>query len=202
MVSPMEKTKGYVLAGLFAVIGMLAAGCEESDCPMSNASYASFGFYDENGELVKLKDTLSVITPLKGYDSLFAYYGPTDTIVSERPIDTLTTDKGYTLQMEYLRKMGTLINLRYGAERIELPLSYTATTDTFILTYSPRLADTLYVGHLNLPYFSSMECGTVMHYRLTHVSSTHHLIDSVEIAHPEITNTLQENVKIHYTINH
>lgn len=190
------------LSPLIIVICLLASGCEESDCPMSNTSYCTFNFCDAHGQVVKLKDTISVTSPLEGYDSLYIYHSPTDTVVSEKPIDTLTIDKGYTLHLELLRHTGILINRLYGSERIELPLSYTAQADTFIITYSPRLADTLFVSHQNLPYFTSMECGTVMHHRLLGISSTHHLIDSVQISHAEVTNTLQENVKIYYTISH
>lgn len=94
-----------------------------------------------------------------------------------------------------------IINRKLGAEGMDLPLSYTATVDTFYLKYSTRLADTLWVEHLNLPYFSSMECGTVMHYRLTGIQSTTHLIDSVRIVNTEITNSLKKNVEIYFTVS-
>lgn len=94
-----------------------------------------------------------------------------------------------------------IINRKLGADGMELPLSYTASVDTFFLHYSTRLADTLWVEHQNLPYFSSMDCGTVMHYKLLGIKSTNHLIDSVRVIDSEVTNMLKKNVKIYFTVS-
>ena len=94
-----------------------------------------------------------------------------------------------------------IINRKLGASGMDLPLSYTAVVDTFVMRYSARLADTLWLEHQNHPYFSSMECGTVMHYKLMNIRSTSNLIDSVQIVNPEVTNTLKDNVKIYFTVN-
>lgn len=94
-----------------------------------------------------------------------------------------------------------IINRKLGADGMDLPLSYTASVDTFFLHYSTRLADTLWVEHQNLPYFSSMDCGTVMHYKLLGIKSTNHLIDSVRVIDSEVTNILKKNVKIYFTVS-
>lgn len=198
----MKTIQGKLLGAFIVFVLLLVAeGCEESDCSLSSVSYCSMAFYDSEGKMVKLKDTISIATPLEGYDSIYTYHSATDTIVSQVPIDSLTSDKGYSLQVSCTRKKGILVNRRYGAERMELPLSFTTETDTFFIIYSARLADTLYICHQNLPYFTSMDCGTIMRYKLTGTTSTHHLIDSVQISQSDVTNTLQENVKIYYTVN-
>lgn len=93
-----------------------------------------------------------------------------------------------------------LVNRKYGASSMMLPLSYTAVEDTFFLQYSARLVDTLWVEHQNHPYFSSMDCGMVMHYELVNIKSTNHLIDSVQIVNSGVSNTLKDNVKIYFTV--
>lgn len=176
------------------------AGCESSDCLLSSESYCSISFVDGQGKSVKLLDTLTVSVNLNEYDTTYIYRSATDTVVSQSPIDSLVA-KGYELSLLVEQIQGVLLNRKSGAEGVEIPLSFTSERDTFFYRYSARLADTVYVDHVNLPYFSSMDCGTVMHYRITSVSSTHHLIDSVRIVNPEVTNTLKENVTIYYTVN-
>lgn len=181
-------------------LALLAGGCESEDCMLSSESYCSMNFVNGEGEKVRLTDTLTVVTHMAGYDSLYVYRSETDEVVSDHPVDSLT-DKGYTLTVETSRKLGVVINQKYGAEGMQLPLAYLAEADTFYLHYGSMLVDTLWVKHQNLPFFSSMECGTVMHYKLLEVSSTHHLIDSVQVVAANVTNTLKENVKIYYTVS-
>ena len=180
-------------------IGMV--GCESNDCMLSSESYCSMSFVNEQGKGVQLLDTISVITNLNEYNKSYLYYNDTDTITSKTPIDSLL-EKGYLQSVVTKRKQYVLLNQKPGADKLELPLSFTAVRDTFFLRYSARLADTIWVEHQNLPYFSSMDCGTVMHYKLTEIASTHHLIDSIQIVNSEVTNTLKENVKIYYTLSY
>ncbi len=176
------------------------AGCESSDCLLSSESYCSISFVDGQGKSVKLLDTLTVSINLNENDTVYVYQSATDTVVSSSPIDSLVA-KGYELSLLAERVRGILLNRKFGAEGLDIPLSFTSERDTFFFRYSARLADTVYVDHVNLPYFSSMDCGTVMHYRIASVSSTHHLIDSIRIVNSEVTNTLKENVAIYYTVN-
>lgn len=188
-----------VIAALSGVL-LLAASCESNDCMLTSDSYCRLSFVNGEGKSVKIKDTLTVSLNLAGYDSLFTYRCDTDTVVSRRPIDSLAY-KGYRVEIDATRKQGILLNRKTGAAEMDIPLSYTERVDTFFMQYSDRLADTLWVWHENLPYFTSMECGTVMHYALQRVESTRHLIDSVRIVDAGVTNTLRENVKIYYTVS-
>ena len=176
------------------------AGCESSDCLLSSEFYCSISFVDGQGKSVKLLDTLTVSVNLNEYDTVYVYRSAADTVISKSPIDSLEA-KGYELTLLAERVRGILLNRKFGAESLDIPLSFTAERDTFFFRYSARLADTVYVNHVNLPYFSSMDCGTVMHYRIASISSTHHLIDSIQIVNPEVTNTLKKNVAIYYTVN-
>jgi hypothetical protein len=195
----MKKLLKSLVLWMALCIGMV--GCESNDCMLSSESYCSMSFVNEQGKGVQLLDTISVITNLNEYNKSYVYYNDTDTITSTTPIDSLL-EKGYQQSVVTKRKQYVLLNQKPGAGKLELPLSYTAVRDTFFLRYSARLADTIWVEHQNLPYFSSMDCGTVMHYKLTEIASTHHLIDSIQIVNSEVTNTLKENVKIYYTLSY
>ena len=181
-------------------ISLFVVGCESNDCLLSSDSYCRLSFVDTEGKAVQIRDTLTVSLNLAGYDSLFTYRCDTDTVVSARPIDSLAY-KGYSEEIEVARKQGVLLNRKVGGKEMYLPMSYTVVVDNCFLQYSAQLADTLWVWHENLPYFTSMECGTVMHYSLQRVESTRHLIDSVRIVDAGVTNTLRENVKIYYTVS-
>lgn len=195
----MKKLLKSLVVWMALCIGMV--GCESNDCMLSSESYCSMSFVNEQGKGVQLLDTISVITNLNEYNKSYVYYNDTDTITSTTPIDSLL-EKGYQQSVVTKRKQYVLLNQKPSAGKLELPLSYTAVRDTFFLRYSARLADTIWVEHQNLPYFSSMDCGTVMHYKLTEIASTHHLIDSIQIVNSEVTNTLKENVKIYYTLSY
>ncbi len=195
----MKKLLKSLVLWMALCIGMV--GCESNDCMLSSESYCSMSFVNEQGKGVQLLDTISVITNLNEYNKSYVYYNDTDTITSTTPIDSLL-EKGYQQSVVTKRKQYVLLNQKPGAGKLELPLSFTAVRDTFFLRYSARLADTIWVEHQNLPYFSSMDCGTVMHYKLTEIASTHHLIDSIQIVNSEVTNTLKENVKIYYTLSY
>jgi len=190
--------KGVVL---FVLLCAGLAGCESSDCILSSESYCSFSFVNAAGKNIKLLDTLTVSVNLNEYDTAYVYRCDTDTVVSQLPVDTLGA-KGYELALLVNRVQGILLNRKLGAERVELPFSFTAVRDTFFFHYSARLSDTVWVEHQNLPYFSSMDCGTVMHHKIVGITSTTHLIDSVQVVTPEVTNMLKENVKIYFTVSH
>lgn len=179
-------------------IGLSA--CESGDCMLSSESYCSFSFVNGKGNSIKLLDTLSVLVNLNEYETSYVYRCDTDTVVLSNPVDSLL-EKGYELSLQASRLQGVLLNRKTGADRVDIPLSYTAVCDTFFFRYSARLSDTVWVEHLNHPYFSSMDCGAVMHYKILGVTSTHHLIDSVKVVSPDVSNILKENVKIYYTVS-
>ena len=185
---------GICLCSLLAGI----TSCDSNDCFQSALSYGYYGFYNGNRKLIKLSDTLTVATSL-GHATQYTYQNDSNTIISLTPIDSLLQE-GYTVSTATILRKDTLINKQYGAQYMELPLCYTQEEDTFYLTYSKRLADTIRIKHKNTPYFVSMDCGTVMHFTLLDIQHTHHLIDSIKIVDPKITNSLRENVKLFFNV--
>lgn len=93
-----------------------------------------------------------------------------------------------------------LVNKEFNPKMFQLPLSYTSTEDTFIIHYTERMIDSVFVKHANIPHFISMECGTGMFHYLEGVRSTDNAIDSIQIIDPEVTYDAKENIKIYYTV--
>ena len=79
-----------------------------------------------------------------------------------------------------------------------LPMSYTSECDTVIFGYENSLADTLYFLHENIPYYQSMECGTIMYHKLEGIKHTRRLVDSVAIVQEYVKFDANENVKIFF----
>ena len=94
----------------------------------------------------------------------------------------------------------TLINKEAGASSFELPFSY-GTHTRFVFIYRSlerRYAgtDTINIEHRNIPYFTNLDCGSMMFYEVTKVENTRHRLDSLTITNPNIDNNEKENFKI------
>jgi hypothetical protein len=92
-----------------------------------------------------------------------------------------------------------LINQESAPSQFQLPLSYTHEKDTFIVHYTERMIDSIFVTHANIPHFLSMDCGTGMYHTIEAVSSTHNAIDSLSIVNPNVDYETKENIKLYFT---
>lgn len=63
---------------------------------------------------------------------------------------------------------------------------------------NPDLIDTVEFEYESIPYFASEECGASYRYRVTKVSHTTHLIDSVRMADSLITNIDRVAILIYF----
>ena len=95
--------------------------------------------------------------------------------------DTLQTDTLFNQAKDYM----------------SLPLSYTDET-TYVMNYSERMKDTIWVTHRNIPFVSDIECGAVMHYQVESLQYTTNALDSVTLVNPQITNEERVNFNIYY----
>ena len=91
-----------------------------------------------------------------------------------------------------------VVNHTTNAKELILPMSYTNVCDTVILNFFDRYNDTLYIGHENIPIYQSMECGVIMHHRLTEIAHTGNIIDSMAIKRAEINFNPNENIKLYF----
>lgn len=90
-----------------------------------------------------------------------------------------------------------VINNLTGASELQLPVSYTHECDTVVFEYEEGSTDTLYVGHSNIPYFISTDCGMAMYHKLTTLQYTGNMIDSAAINDPTINFSWHENIKLY-----
>lgn len=63
---------------------------------------------------------------------------------------------------------------------------------------TPALYDTLSLAYEAIPYFASEECGAMYCYRVSEITCTGHLIDSVQLTNSLITNVDIESIKIYF----
>lgn len=93
---------------------------------------------------------------------------------------------------------------RAGA--VYLPLRQTKESASFFVAYRqqaldyPELVDTITFNYRSIPYFASEECGALLEYRITRVSHTCHLIDSVAVVPADslIINVPVENIRLYF----
>lgn len=85
----------------------------------------------------------------------------------------------------------------------ELSLPLRVSTDrtqwcfTFMTTDSIFFTDTLTLVYRPIEYFASVECGAMYNFDLQQVTTTHHVIDSILVTQPHVTNVEQVNLRIY-----
>lgn len=90
--------------------------------------------------------------------------------------------------------------------QVYLPMRPTEPSVEWCLAYKwkalddPGLYDTIAIGYDSRPYFASEECGVYYRYRITSLSCTDHLIDSVSVADSLITNIDRVYLKIYFRV--
>lgn len=93
----------------------------------------------------------------------------------------------------------TIVNHITATTDLALPMSYTNDCDTLLIEFEGIATDTLFVGHTNIPYFISMDCGMGMYHEITQVKSSGNIIDSVAVVYSHINFDSNENIKIFIT---
>ena len=94
-----------------------------------------------------------------------------------------------------------LVNRKYNASSLALPLSYFNPEDTILLNITGNgyaVTDTLWVEKTSYNHFESPDCPVNMFHNITGVRSTHLFIDSVTITRPEVNFIEYENLQIHF----
>ncbi|WP_304999059.1 DUF6452 family protein [Phocaeicola sartorii] len=127
--------------------------------------------------------------------STYGFYAVTETGESKvRVTDTLTVTAAGTDSV--------LINRLHNGDGVELPVSYSAETDTVIFQFTDELQrtrkDTIWINKENIPHYESPNCPTSMFHYVTSIRCTHVLIDSVTVVNPNINYHVSENFKIYF----
>lgn len=103
-----------------------------------------------------------------------------------------------TVSMKINGRDSVIVNYMTGIKDLTLPMSYANNCDTLLFEYENGITDTLYIGHENIPFYQSMECGVIMHHALTEVRHTNNLIDSMAINFAKINFDKNENIKLYF----
>ncbi len=97
-----------------------------------------------------------------------------------------------------------LINNGKDVSSVYLPFRSARQTSSFFIHYeqkdlsSPELNDTITFDYTSFPVFVSEECGAMYHYTITNTTYTRHIVDSVSVIDPVITNIEMERIKIFF----
>ena len=87
---------------------------------------------------------------------------------------------------------------------VYLPMRSAQTSTAWCLSYKwkatdfPQLNDTITFQYTAQPYFASAECGAMYRYTITAVRHTNHIIDSVKVVQPYVTNIGEPNLTIYF----
>jgi len=90
------------------------------------------------------------------------------------------------------------------ASSVYLPLRSGETATTFVIKYMQKalaqygLEDRITFYYEAQPWFASEECGAMYHYRITRVSHTSQLLDSVGISDSLVTNVERETIGLFF----
>lgn len=86
--------------------------------------------------------------------------------------------------------------------RIYLPLRSDHSSTAFAFTYLQKqlsgISDTLFLTYVSAPRFISEECGAVYEYTITGCRHTSHVLDSVAILDPLITNVDATRIRLFF----
>lgn len=128
--------------------------------------------------------------------------------------DSLYPDKDVTIDSTAIypimgaRHLPMLLDSTSSAFSITLPLDLESDTSTFVFEYSRRellkagIRDTLRLRYSRTPYFVSAACGVSYRILIEDATSTHFLIDRVELPDALVTNKAMRNINIYFRIEH
>ena len=85
-----------------------------------------------------------------------------------------------------------------SVKSIYLPLRATSTSCQFEIDFSEStIKDTISFVYTSTPVFVSSDCGAMYNFEIKSCTSTHNVIDSVQVMRTTVTNVDQTTLKIH-----
>jgi len=162
------RTKNIII--ILSALALLA--CENITCPLNNTVAGVYGFYA----------------------SARSGSGPFVAGGAIKISDTLT--------ITALGVDEVVANRLVNRSKVSLPVSFYGDIDSLRFTFTAADgstgADTIWMAKENFGHLDDPSCPLHMWHNITHVYSTHHLIDSVLINHAEINYDGLENVQIYF----
>lgn len=186
----------HVLIYLFACL-LAATACSTASCPMDTVVTCNYTFYNSDGILSPLYDTLTVT--IKKDINVYTYSkeGYNDSILRHR--STALIDSGYTETVGTAKLDTILMNSLVNGTAMSIPMSYYKRVDTLLLNYRKiLLPDTVYVFHEGYAHVETPECGSYRFHNISSIRSTYRCIDRIEIVNPTVNFNGEENVRIYF----
>jgi hypothetical protein len=90
----------------------------------------------------------------------------------------------------------SIYNNRRNVSRIELPLDISQDDCRFVLVFPGMVHDTLLLRYVRHPRLLSAECGFDLFFDLQEAGATGHYIFAIETVNNQVTNTLDEHIKV------
>jgi len=118
--------------------------------------------------------------------------------------DTLNTDTIWVIAQRTVVADTLVLNSEYGVVTgFQLPISYTQPEDILFLvlgdTTKTRYVDTIRIKKENYPHFESVDCSASYFHKITAVSTTHNVIDSIVIHNADVNyDDKQEHFYIYF----
>lgn len=95
-----------------------------------------------------------------------------------------------------------IIRNQSSTQQVYLPFDIDTTCSRFVIQYNQEdlagITDTLTLHYDCVPFFYSKDCGAFYVFDVTDFSTSHNLIDSIQIPLRRIDNTNTENIKIFF----
>jgi hypothetical protein len=102
------------------------------------------------------------------------------------PNDSLLLSSNQSASQVYLQFRPAYYNVSFCIHYTDEDINYDEFNDTIKFTYT------------SIPYFASEECGAMYYYKVSNIQHTSHLVDSVVMDNPLVTNTEIENIRIYF----
>lgn len=191
-----NRTKAAICTGVLCML-MLLGACTSANCPLDNYVLCNYGFYDSNGNSVKLVDELTVTTLRPGNKQMYLYRQLGYANITLAYVDSALLDSGYVCTPITVRRDTVLANKLTEASKFSVPMSYFSNEDTLVMHYaSLSSADTIYVSHESYAHVELPECGSYRFHALKSVRFTTYGLVDVQISNPTVTYEGNENFKI------
>ena len=91
-----------------------------------------------------------------------------------------------------------LINQQVNTDSFTLPVSYARDRDILYFRTNHTM-DTVTIDKTNIPHFESVDCSAAYFHKITAVSTTHHVIDSIVVNYADVNyDNKQEHFYIYF----
>ena len=122
----------------------------------------------------------------------YALRGGVDTLYDSLTVLTLRPDSNDVVMLNRLSRFTSF----------SLPMSYAHDSDELLFvtkdTSGVTRTDTVIVFKTNTPHFESVDCAPRYFHTITNVTTTHHRIDSIAIANPNVDYDEKEDLLIYF----